>query len=484
MSNSTSPVGSPVGSPSLATGASGNSANSTSNINIARIVRVVPRNRNIEAILLLFAIGLNAFELAQIQLAIIEKLTPEFFFYWLPLSFIAVVFHMILRQRASEADPLILPIAVAINGLGLSMIYRLDLHTIAAGGTALFGYKQIAWTAVAMAASAAVVIFVPNHLFLRRFTFIAMFVGIGLLLLPSLPFLGKNINGAQLWIALGDLTFQPGEIAKIALTIFFAGYLVNRQDSLASVGRKVFGVRLPRGRELGPILAIWAASLLVLVLQRDLGTSLLYFGLFIVMIYVATGRSIYVVVGLGMAVSGALVASRFLGYVSGRFDSWLNPFKPENYDAAGGSYQLAQGLFGMAHGGILGTGLGGGLPHLVPLAESDFIIAAIGEELGLAGLFALLLMYLLMVSRGIRIGFNHSDDFSRLLAVGLSFVIALQLFIVFGGVTRVVPLTGLTTPLLAAGGSSLLANWIIIGLLLRISNTVKTGPKVIGSVGR
>ena len=188
------------------------------------------------------------------------------------------------------------------------------------------------------------------------------------------------------------------------------------------------------------------------------------------MIYVATGRAIYVIVGVGMFVTGALVASRLMEYVTGRFESWLNPFK----DPEGVSYQLLQGLFGMAHGGILGTGLGGGLPHLVPLAESDFIIASIGEELGLAGLFALLLLYLLMVARGMRIGFNHTDDFSRLLAMGLSFVIALQLFIVFGGVTRVVPLTGLTTPLLAAGGSSLLANWVIIGLLLRISDSVKS----------
>ena len=441
-----------------------------STINISRIVRVVPRNRNIEAILLLFAIGINAFELAQIQLAVIEKLTPEFFMYWLPLSFSAIIFHMILRQRASEADSLILPIAVAINGLGLSMIYRLDLGTIANNGADLFGYKQIAWTAIAMAASAAVVIFVPNHLFLRRYVFVAMAAGVGLLLLPMVPILGQNINGAQLWINIFGLTFQPGELAKIALTIFFAGYLVNRADSLSAVGRTVFGVQIPRARELGPILVIWAASLLVLVVQRDLGTSLLYFGLFIVMIYVATGRSIYVIVGVGMFVTGALVASRIMEYVSGRFESWLNPFK----DPEGVSYQLLQGLFGMAHGGILGTGLGGGLPHLVPLAESDFIIASIGEELGLAGLFALLLLYLLMVARGMRIGFNHTDDFSRLLAMGLSFVIALQLFIVFGGVTRVVPLTGLTTPLLAAGGSSLLANWVIIGLLLRISDSVKS----------
>jgi len=444
---------------------------------LPKIVRVIPRNRNIEAMLLLFASGLFAFELAQIQLSVIEILTPEIFFYWMPPTVLAFILHFILRMRASEADPMILPIAFVLNGLGLSMIYRLDLGTIANGGDELFGVRQIIWTVVAMAVAAAVIIYVPSHLFLRRYVYVSMFVGIGLLLAPSLPLIGRNINGAQLWIGIGPFTFQPGELAKIALTVFFAGYLVTRRESLALVGRKILGLRIPRARELGPILVIWGASLLVLVLQRDLGTSLLYFGLFIVLVYVATGRAIYVIVGMTMFVTGALVASRIMSYVSGRFDSWLNPFDQENYDAVGGSYQLAQGIFGLAHGNLLGTGLGGGIPHLVPLAESDFIIASLGEELGLVGMFAILGLYLLLVSRGLRIGFNHPDDFSKLLATGLSFVIALQCFIVIGGVTRVVPLTGLTTPLLAAGGSSLLANWIIVGVLLRISDSIGGGEK-------
>jgi cell division protein FtsW (lipid II flippase) len=448
---------------------------------IPKILRVVPRNRNIEALLLIFALGLYAFELAQIQLAVLDVLTPEIMLYWAPIAAVAGIVHIILRARASEADGMILPIAVVINTLGISMIYRLDLGTLANGGTELFAMKQVAWTAVAMAAAAAVIIYVPSHLFLRRYVYVSMIVGIGLLLAPMLPLIGRNINGAQLWIGIGPLTFQPGELAKIALTIFFAGYLVQRRESLALVGRKVFGVQLPRARELGPILVIWAASLGVLVLQRDLGTSLLYFGIFIVLIYTATGRAIYVVVGLGMFLTGALVASRFADYVAGRFDSWLNPFSTENYDAVGGSYQLAQGLFGLAHGGMMGTGLGGGIPHLVPLAESDFIIASIGEELGLIGLFAVLTLYLLLVARSIRIGFNHPDDFSKLLATGLGFVIALQCFIVIGGVTRVVPLTGLTTPLLAAGGSSLLANWLIIAVLLRISDSANSGSRAVSA---
>ena len=448
---------------------------------LPKIVRVVPRSRNIEAALLLFAIGLNAFELCQIQLSTLEILTLDVFKYLLPPAILALVIHVILRRRASEADPMILPIALALNGLGIAMIYRLDLAAIRSGGTELFADKQVIWTVIAMAIAAAVIILVKSHLFLRRYVYVSMVIGIVLLISPIVPDLGKNINGAQLWISIGGLTFQPGELAKIALTVFFAGYLVTRRESLAIVGRKIIGIRIPRARELGPILMIWAASLLVLVLQRDLGTSLLYFGIFIVLVYVATGRSIYVIVGLTMFFTGALVAGRLMEYVSGRIGSWLNPFAPENYDAVGGSYQLAQGIFGMAHGGLLGTGLGGGVPQLVPLAESDFIIASLAEELGLIGLFAILCLYLLLVARGIRIGFNHSDDFSKLLATGLSFVIALQCFIVIGGVTRVVPLTGLTTPLLAAGGSSLLANWIIVGLLLRISDTADRGEKQVAA---
>ena len=440
-------------------------------IDIQKIARVVPRKRNIEIALLFFAFGINAFELAQIQLSTIEILTFDILTYWAPLAVAATILHFILRFRASEADALILPAVVLLNGLGIAEIYRLDLAALAAGGSEVFAFRQVIWTVVAIAAASAVVLFVRSHLFLRRYVYISMVIGLALLISPVLPFIGTTINGAQLWISIGGLTFQPGELAKIALTIFFAGYLVTRRDSLAVVGRKFAGIQVPRARELGPILAIWAVSLLVLVSQRDLGTSLLYFGLFLVMIYVATGRAIYVVVGMTMFVSGALVASRVIDYVGGRFDSWLNPFDPKYYDAAGGSYQLVQGLFGLAHGSVLGTGLGGGVPQLVPLAESDFIITSLGEELGLAGLFAILALYLLIVSRGLRVAFNHNDDFSKLLTLGLSFVIALQTFIVIGGVTRVVPLTGLTTPFLAAGGSSLLANWIIIGLLLRISDT-------------
>jgi cell division protein FtsW (lipid II flippase) len=447
----------------------------TITLNLGRLIRIVPRSRNTEALLIAFVLGLFAFELAQVQISTIQKITPEFFTYWLPIAVTAVLFHVILRLKASEADSLMLPIGLTLNTLGVSEIYRIDIAKAAAGDTDLFGLKQVIWSSVAMLVAMAVIWLVKSHLFLRNYVYISMVVGIVLLMSPMLPFIGLKINGAQLWLSLGGLTFQPGELAKIALTIFFAGYLVSHRDALAAVGRKVFGLRLPRARELGPILVIWVASLLVLVFEKDLGTSLLYFGLFLVMIYVATGRAVYVAVGLGFFGVGAFIASQALDYVSGRFDAWLNPFSDFHYNASfNSSYQLVQGLFAMAHGGIWGTGLGGGVPQMVPVAESDFIISSLGEELGLIGLFAIFALYLLLVSRGLRIAFNHSDDFSRLLAVGLSFVLALQTFIVVGGVMRVVPLTGLTTPFLAAGGSSLLANWIILGLLLRISDSQKS----------
>ena len=443
----------------------------TEALQISKLIKVVPRSRNLEALLLFFAAGLNAFELAQIQLSILEKMTTDLFTYWLPPVLFAVVLHLILRRRASQADPLILPIAVALNGLGIAMIYRLDLASIASGGAELFAFRQVMWTSLAMAIAAIVILYVPSQLFLRRYVYTAMAVGIVLLLLPLVPVIGTTINGATLWISLFGITFQPGEIAKIALIIFFAGYLVDRKDSLAVVGRKIFGIRIPRGRELGPILVIWLASIGVLVLQRDLGTSILYFGLFLVMIYVATGRAFYAGIGVAMLITGGLVASRVLDYVSRRFDAWLNPFDRDNYDAVGGSYQIVQGIFGMANGGLFGSGLGGGVPQLVPLAESDFIISSLAEELGLIGFFAILALYFLLVSRGMKIAFRHTDEFAKLMAVGFSFVIALQLFVVIGGVTRILPLTGLTTPLLAAGGSSLLANWIIIAMLLRLSDS-------------
>jgi len=438
---------------------------------IPNLIRAVPRSRNFEAMLIFWVSGIHAFALAQIQLSILQVMTWEMLLYWAPPTLSAMIVHWVLRKYAVKADGLMLPLAFLLNGLGIAMIYRLDLAELAAGGSDLFAQRQVWLSCFAMLIAAAVIRVVPNHLALRRFPFISGLAAVVLLLLPAAPVIGRTVNGATLWVGTDELSFQPGEIAKILLAIFFAGYLVSRQGSLAEIGSRVLGVKVPRAKDLGPILLFWFASLGVLIVQRDLGTSILYFGLFLVMVYTATGRGFYIGAGLVMMVTGALVASRFFDYVERRFEVWLDPFSSANYTAIGGSYQLVQGLFGMANGDVIGTGLGGGFPQLIPLAESDFIFAALGEELGLAGVFVILAVYLLLVYRGLRIANSHPDDFSKLLALGLAFVIGLQVFVVAGGVMGLLPLTGLTTPFLAAGGSSLLANWSIIALLLIISDS-------------
>lgn len=438
---------------------------------IPMLLKAVPRSRNFEAVLLFWVAGIHAFALAQIQLAVSQRMSWDMLYYWAPPTISAWILHYVLRKYVLNADGLLLPLAFLLNGLGIAMIYRLDLAEITRGGEDLFAERQVWLSCFAMLVAAVVVRLVRNPLVLRRFPYLAGAAAVVLLLLPAAPVIGRTFNGATLWIAIGDLSFQPGEIAKILLAIFFAGYLVSRKGPLSEIGSRVLGMRIPRAKDLGPILLFWVASMAVLVIQRDLGTSILYFGLFLVMIYTATGRGFYVGIGLVMMVTGALVASRLFGYVGARFDSWLAPFATENYTAPGGSYQLVQGLFGMAHGDVIGAGLGSGFPQLIPLAESDFIFAALGEELGLAGVFAILAIYLLIVYRGLRIANTHQDDFSKLLALGFSFVLGLQVFIVAGGVMGLLPLTGLTTPFLAAGGSALLANWSIIALLLVLSDS-------------
>ena len=449
-------------------------------------LREPARLRNLELLMLLFAIFINAAAILLVQLGALGEVRKEVFTYSAALAVLALAMHVTLRIVASQADPFILPIATVLNGIGIAMIYRLDL----AGGRegwAASGIRQMAWTAIAMLAAFVVLVVIRNHRVLQRYRYIAMFVGVALLLLPLVPGLGREINGSQVWIGIGPqredgsvpLSFQPGELAKIALAVFFAGYLVTARDSLSLVGKKFLGMRFPRVRDLGPILIIWVAAMGVLVLQRDLGTSLLYFGLFLIMIYVATGRVSWVILGMTLFIGGAVAASQLLGYVNSRFNGWLDAFNNDIYEQVGGSYQLVQGLFGIADGGLVGTGLGQGSPDIIPFAESDFIIASLGEELGLAGLFALLALFLLFVSRGFRIGFAGQDDFGRLLGIGLAFVLALQVFIVIGGITRVIPLTGLTTPFMAAGGSSLVANWIIAALLLRLSDTVRNQPRLV-----
>jgi cell division protein FtsW (lipid II flippase) len=447
----------------------------------ARVRRIhLPQKlRNLELFLLVIACAINAAAVVLVQLGALGYIDTQLVLLGAGLSLLVLCLHVAMRFVARDADPFILPIATLLNGIGIAMIYRIDIANKEAGWESA-SVRQIAWSALAIACAIAVMLIIRNHRVLFRYTYIAGFVAVILLLLPLVPGLGREVSGARVWIGVGDFaTFQPGEIAKIALAVFFAGYLVRNRDSLSMVGKKVLGMRFPRLRDLGPILVLWALSMSVIIFQRDLGTALLYFGLFLVMLYVATGRLSWVVIGLAMFAGGALIASQVLSYVHGRIMNWLDAFNPDVYNANGGSFQLVQGLFGLAKGGLVGTGLGQGRPDITPVPQSDYIIASLGEELGLAGIFAILALYLLFVARGFRIGFAGQDDFGKLLGVGLSFVVALQCFIVIGGVTRVIPLTGLTTPFLAAGGSSLVANWIIAALLLRLSDTVRNQPRLV-----
>ncbi|HEY6798710.1 MAG TPA: FtsW/RodA/SpoVE family cell cycle protein [Kineosporiaceae bacterium] len=441
---------------------------------MAFVTPTAPRTRrNVELVLLVLAVGIALSAYAYLGLATKRQLPADMATYGGLLGAFTLAVHLSLRLRARYADPVILPIATVINGVGLVMIHRIDLakKNEIANSLAL---RQMLWTAIGIAAATAVIWFVADHRSLARYTYTTMAAGLALLLLPLLPLLGRNINGARIWIGFGPLTFQPAELAKIALTVFFAGYLVTARDSLSLVGRRILFLQLPRARDLGPILVAWLASVLVLVFERDLGTSLLFFGLFIALLYVATERTSWIVIGLVLFLGGAFVAWTIFSHVQARVDIWLHPFAPGVLNRAfGSSYQLVQGLYGMASGGLTGTGLGQGSPTIVPFAESDFITAAMGEELGLTGLFALLMLYALLTERALRTAIGVRDGFGKLLAAGLGFSLALQVFVVVGGVTRVIPLTGLTMPFLAYGGSSLVSNWIIVGVLLRISDAAR-----------
>jgi cell division protein FtsW (lipid II flippase) len=330
----------------------------------------------------------------------------------------------------------------------------------------------VIWSTVGVAAFIAVLALVREPRLLQRYTYTLGAVGLVLLAIPALlPASLSEVNGAKVWISVGGLSLQPGEFAKLALAVFFAGYLVAKRDVLALAGRRVLGIDLPRGRDLGPVLIAWAASLLVLVFESDVGTSALFFGLFVAMLYVATQRTSWLLIGGVLFVAGALLAAKLFAHVGARFTCWLHPFIGNNpYNAC---YQPVQGLYGLGYGGVLGTGLGHGQPYWTPLVQSDFIITAFGEELGLTGLMAILLVYGLIVQRGLRAAVAVRDPFSKLLAGGLSFVIALQVFVIVGGVTRLIPLTGITTPFLSQGGSSLVASWMLIALLMRISDTAR-----------
>ena len=373
--------------------------------------------------------------------------------------------------RAPYVDPVILPIAVTLNGLGIAVIATVDSAiTQYTSRSTHYADRQMLWTVIGVLLACAVMVFLRDHRVLRRYIWISAAAGAALLLMPLLPVIGHSVNGSRIWISIAGYSFQPAELAKIFFALFCAGYLVTRRDTLALAGPKVLGVQLPRWSDFGPILVAWAFALAVLVFQTDLGTSLMFFGMFVAMLYVATDRLSWLIIGAVMFVPPAILAITQLSHVRTRLTCWLEPMARENFDRCG---QINNGIFGLANGGLLGTGLGNGRPNVVPYAHSDFIYSSLAEEMGMVGAFAVLMLYMFLVQRALRAAVGISDGFGTLLAAGLGFALALQVFVVIGGITRVIPLTGLTLPFLAAGGSSLVCNWIIAGLLVRLSDAAR-----------
>ena len=434
-----------------------------------------PNRRNIELVLLVFAWALGVFGTLQVGWATGEGMTPRLWITVGVVGVLALAMHIVVRWKATYADPILLPVTVLLTILGLVMIYRIDVASAqravrnAAPVPTPDVYAQLTWFSIAAVLFTAVLVLIPDHRRMQRFTYTFGLVGLVLLVLPLAPIIGTTVNGATLWIRFGGFSFQPAEIAKILITIFFAGYLVVKRDSLALVRTKFLGLGFPRLKDLGPIVIAWVVSLGVLVFQRDLGTSMLFFGLFVAMLYIATQRRSWLILGGILFAAGSFLSYLAFSHVNARVTVWLDPWAY----ADNSGYQIVQSLYGLANGGILGAGLGQGFPNFVPFASTDFIIAALGEELGLTGLFALLLLYALLIERGFRTAIASRDSFGQLLAVGLSITLALQVFVIVGGVTQLIPLTGLTTPFLSYGGSSLIANWVIVALLLRISDRAR-----------
>jgi len=379
--------------------------------------------------------------------------------------------HLVIRVRLPDADPYLFPIVAVLASVGLVMIYRLD-DTLAR--------EQAQWFVVGLAFFAATIVLLRDYRRLERYRYLIAAGSLLLLLLPRVPGLGAQVNGAYLGVDVGPIQFQPAEFAKIGIIIFLASYLRDTRQLL--VQRKVGPLTIPRLKHLGPLLLVWGLAMVTLVFIRDLGSSLMFFGGFLAMLYVATNRLIFPAAGLALFGLGAWFFSNTVGHVHDRVEAWQHPFDPALYNRIGGSYQLAQSLFAQADGGVWGQGIGEslvkvGIPPdqavLLPAAQTDLIYAVIVNELGLVGAVGLLLVYVLVVERGFRIAVLARDSFSKLLAVGLTTVLALQVFVIVGGVTKVIPLTGVTLPFVSYGGSSIVANFVIVALLLLISDRAR-----------
>ncbi|MEV6842071.1 FtsW/RodA/SpoVE family cell cycle protein [Actinoplanes sp. NPDC051411] len=446
-------------------------------------------HRNAELGLLALAMAIVAIYSAVVESNQYDTITPTF---WLPAALLGVLFlglHFVVRFTAPYADPVLIPAVALLNGLGIAFLRRLDIAkaiTHKQPHPGLFSAtsgRQLIWTLASLILAAILLLVIRDHKIVSRYAYTLGLVGIVLVMIPAvLPGSLSEVNGAKLWIKLGPVQVQPGEFAKLALVSFFAYYLVRKREVLSLASRRFLGIDFPRGRDLGPVVTVWLLSLLVLVFEKDLGTALLYFGLFVVTLYVATERASWLIIGLLLFFGGVYVAYLLGASIGGPFANfydrasiWLDPFNETFYNRTGGSYQLVQGLLALGTGGLFGSGPGAGSPGLVPAVPTDFIFAGMGEEIGLFGLSALLVVYLLIVERGLRAALNVRDSFGKLVGGGLAFTLGLQVFVILGGITGLIPLTGQTTPFLSAGGSSLMANWLLVAMLLRISNAAR-GP--------
>lgn len=392
-----------------------------------------------------------------VQLARDGKVAYSSLIYPAAAAAVFIILHVVLRFLLPMADGLILPLAAGLTFLGLVMIERLDPR---------LALEQLLWITVAAATFILVVLLLRNYEMLARYKYTLGIAALALLALPML--LGTEVNGAKLWLKIGPMSFQPSELAKVLLVIFLAAFFAEKHELLSISTHRVLGIPVPEIKFFVPLLVMWGVCVLMMIFQKDLGSSLLFFGIFICMLYVATARKTYVLVGAAMFLLGAFLCYLAFAHVQVRVETWLNPFSPATIQKE--SYQISQSLFALSSGGISGTGLGLGYPKFIPSVTTDFIFSAVGEELGLTGAVAVILMYVLLVARGMKVGLAHRDDFGKLLAVGLTSVIALQAFIIMGGVTRLIPLTGITLPFMSYGGSSLLANFILLGLLLILSH--------------
>jgi cell division protein FtsW (lipid II flippase) len=409
--------------------------------------------------LTIFAIVLALAAFALVQLGLHQNLGRHLPEYGLLFALGYAAAYLLVRFMAPSAEPAFFPAAALLVGIGFAVIYRLNPGQSA---------EQASWLAVGLSAFALTLVFVRDHRKLDGYTYTIGLVGVGLLLLPIIPGLGREINGARVWIGLGPLNFQPAELGKVLIAIFLASYLNTKRELLQVAPGKLGPFQIPQAKHLGPVLMAWGVSLAVLFLEKDLGTSLLYFGIFVVMLWVATARPAYLVIGLLLFAVGASAAYLTFGHVRERVVIWQHALDPQFVHDEG--FQLAQAEFALAAGGIGGSGLGRGEPNDIPYASTDFVFAAIGEELGMLGAAGVLLLYVVLVGKGLKTATEQRDGFGKLLAAGLSAILGLQAFIIVGGVTRVIPLTGITLPFVSYGGSSLVANFVLLGLLVRISS--------------